>query len=140
MELKEEFKLLCNEYMRRFAKKQEIPWDKFDETNCWVANDPGTIACVNDMFFNFEDIRYDVDNNIEPDKIIDWYWKYQERAELGLIFMNYPSYCKGAPDPIPSEKLTEIQNLRKQFSEAKSKLRAAIDQYSNGNEPIEELF
>ncbi len=140
MDLKEQFKLICNEYMFRFAKKQGISWDKFDETNCWVADAPGTIACVNDCFFDFEDIRYDVDNNIEQEKIFKWYYNYIEREQLGLRYMNYPSFCKGAPDPIPAEKLAEIQELRKQVTEAKAKLFASIDQYSNGNKPIEELF
>ena len=91
-ELKLNWKEICNNYLFEFCEKHEYTY----ESDCWVANDPGTIANIGDMFVSMENIRYDIDNNIPEEKFEKWYWKSLEVYELvGEKFMNYENFCKG---------------------------------------------
>ena len=39
----------------------------------WVADHVGGVLAVNDYFFNFDDIRYAVDNKVESSVLFRWY-------------------------------------------------------------------
>ena len=94
----------------------------------WVANNPGTIICINDMFVSMEDIRFDVDNNIDIDCFDSWYWKSIDVYELtGQKYMNYPSFCIGAPDIYTEEKLKSIREAKVNVEKAKEALQFEID-------------
>jgi len=54
-----EYESICNEYIKLFEAKQEMHFDG------WISV-PGEIACFGDvLFFNFYDIKRDIDENIE---------------------------------------------------------------------------
>lgn len=108
-ELKDYWKIICNQYLKQFCKKHDF----YYEPDMWVANNPGTIINIADMFVNMDDIRYDIDNNINPELYCKWYWKSIEVYELtNKTYMNFESYCKGAPDDWPEEKLARIKELK----------------------------
>lgn len=89
------YKIICNEYVRKFAKKQGLRFEY------WIADNVGETACFNaDCSFNFSDIVYDIDTRQPKGLIIKWqnesiehYVKYKETYDYANI--NYYSYSKG---------------------------------------------
>ena len=103
MILKERYRNICNEYLQRFCVKQEFNYEPDD---AWVAGNAGDCANVGDFYFGFDEIRYDIDNDIPKGKIIEWYDYTLETSMLDLpLRINYPSFCKGAPLPYSKEKI-----------------------------------
>lgn len=123
---------LCNEYLQQFCHRHDYKY----EPDMWVANDYGTIACVNDMYVTMEVIRYDVDNCIDTDCFESWYWKGLEVYELtGNRYMNYKAYTQGAPDIYTEEKLNSIREAKKRVDVAKELLQKEIEDLTK-NETI----
>lgn len=121
----ERWRDICQEYLKLFCDKHEYSFE-----DCfWVADDYGTIACVSDMFISMEHIRYDIDNNIEETMFEKWYWKAIEIFELtGQDFMNYESFCKGAPDIWTEEKIEKLREAHMRIYEAEEALRQEIEE------------
>lgn len=121
----ERWREICQEYLKLFCDKHEYSFE-----DCfWVADDYGTIACVSDMFISMEHIRYDIDNNIEETMFEKWYWKAIEIFELtGQDFMNYESFCKGAPDIWTEEKMEKLREAHMRVYEAEEALRQEIEE------------
>ena len=129
MILKERYRNICNEYLQRFCVKQEFNYEPDD---AWVAGNAGDCANVGDFYFGFDEIRYDIDNDIPKGKIIEWYDYTLETSMLDLpLRINYPSFCKGAPLPYSKEKIEEIRTLRKQVEQADKTLKNCIDEASS---------
>ena len=119
---------LCNLYLAEFCRRHGFRYD----TDMWVSSNPGTTIEVCDMFVSMEDIRYDVDNQINPEWFQKWYWKSIEVYELTNgreSYLNYPSYCKGAPDPYTEEKMSRLRAAHKRLREAEESLKAEIDTF-----------
>ena len=122
---------LCNEYLQQFCHRHDYNY----EPDMWVANDYGTIACVNDMYVSMEVIRYDVDNCIDTDCFEAWYWKGLEVYELtGNRYMNYKAYTQGAPDIYTEEKLNSIREAKKRVDVAKELLQKEIENLKANDE------
>ena len=127
--LEKEWKILCNKYLKKFCDKHGYAY----EPDCWVSNNPGTIACVNDMFVSMEDIRYDVDNCIDIDCFEAWYWKSVDVYSLtGQKYMNYSSFCQGAPDQWTEERLNSIREAKQRVLDAQYALEQEINKYKKG--------
>ena len=114
---------ICNEYLKEFCDRHDCEYHPLD----WVGGEVGTIIEIADMFVTMDNIRYDVDNDIPTDKFFDWYWNSVEHSELGLNYMNYPSYCKGAPDPYTQEQIQSIREGQIKVRQTKEDLRKMID-------------
>lgn len=109
--LQEKWQRICNTYLQVFCKRHGYQFDPTD----WVGigeENIGTIVEVNDMYLHMDDIRYDVDNQVPIDYISRWYYKRNELHELGVNYMNFPSFCKGAPDPWTKEKIDELHQVQ----------------------------
>ena len=118
----------CNEYLEVFCTKHEYNY----EPDMWIANDPGTIAMIGDMFVSMDNIRYDVDNDVPEEYFDKWYWKNLDLHELGVEhWMNYESYCKGAPDIWTDEQMDKIRQARAKVEETKADLKKLVDEYQN---------
>ena len=108
------------------------------DEDCWVGDDPGTIAMISDMFVSMDNIRYDVDNNIPIETYEEWYWKSLEVYELTeQNYMNYESFCKGAPDIWTDERLKSIKEAKFRVEEAKKALDEEINRYKEEELPEE---
>ena len=92
MKLKTKYEKIVNEYLRIFIEKQELDID-----NCyWVSDRVGEILSVNEQYyFSFNDIRFDVDNNVKERLIFRWqdesldnYFKKKKYK------VNYENYLK----------------------------------------------
>jgi hypothetical protein len=123
--IQERWRDICQEYLKLFCDKHEYSFE-----DCfWVTDNYGTIACVSDMFISMEHIRYDIDNNIEETMFEKWYWKAIEIFELtGQDFMNYESFCKGAPDIWTEEKMEKLREAHMRVYEAEEALRQEIEE------------
>ena len=106
--LKGNWKSVCNEYLKRFCERHDYAY----EPDMWVANEPGTIIEIADMFVTMDNIRYDVDNEVPEEKFAQWYWASVDRHMLDLEDINYQSFCKGAPWRYSDEELANIQRLK----------------------------
>ena len=69
MKLKTKYEKIVEQYLTAFVEKQELDIDNCD----WVADRVGEILSVNDQhYFNFDDIRFDVDNDVKEGLIFRW--------------------------------------------------------------------
>ena len=121
--LKHTWKVICNEYLQEFCRRHGYSY----EPDMWVADNPGTIACVNDMFVSMEDIRYDIDNLIDIDCFEAWYWKSVDVYSLTKQkYMNYSSFCHGVPDPWTDERLNSVREAQKRVLEAQENFEKVL--------------
>ena len=127
--LQQQWQEVCNDYLRAFCKRHEYAYDPKD----WIgigAENIGTIVEVNDMYINMDDLRYDVDNNVPADKFAKWYDKQLELHELGIeVWLNYPNYCKGAPDEWTEERMEELRAANQRLWEMKEQLEEMCKDY-----------
>jgi len=67
--MKEEYNKAVIAYLKAFEKKQELIFEG------WVNNEIGTIAEFNhgSYYIDFQDIKFDIDNNIKVGKFFDYY-------------------------------------------------------------------
>lgn len=90
MELKTKYEKIVEQYLIAFVEKQEL-----DIENCeWVANRVGEILSVNEQYyFNFDDIRFDVDNNVKAELIFRWHDEsldnYYKKKKYKVNYENY---------------------------------------------------
>lgn len=114
---------ICNKYLKAFCVKHDYKYEPD-----WIGGDVGTIIEISDMFVNMDDIRYDVDNNIPEYKFANWYWKHLEVYELtGEYYLNYKSYCKGAPDEWTEERMNKIRENKKYIDRIKKELLSNVE-------------
>lgn len=139
-ELEEKYKKICDEYIEAFLDKHDLSINDYEYGEWWIGNEVGGLVDLDDCTFNFDDIRYDVDHDIPGDQIFKWYWNSVERYELGLKYMNYPAFCKGAPDPIPADKMKSIRESKQKIESLQRELKEKIDKYKDENIPMFNFF
>lgn len=90
-ELKKLNEFVANEYIRKFEKKHDYQFDY------WVADEVGGVASfVEQYFFNYDDIRYDINENLPKGLIYDWQEQSVEYAmKEGERTMSFKSYAMG---------------------------------------------
>ena len=71
--LNKKYQKLFNKYLKKFNKKQDTETEHNIDTE---------IINIADCFFNFYDIRYDIDNKIKPGIIFEWYWDYITHRDI----------------------------------------------------------
>lgn len=87
MTLKDGFNIIAQRYIEEFCKKHDRYFDYA------VADDMGGIICIsNEYFFNFNDIRFDIDNDCPKELIFQW---QDDCLENDPKYINYQSYFKG---------------------------------------------
>lgn len=64
-DLDQKYLKIFHKYLKKFNKKQDTETEHTIDTE---------IVNIADCFFNFYDIRYDIDHNITPGIIFEWYW------------------------------------------------------------------
>ena len=92
MTLKERYEAICEEYRELFEEKQGFSYSD------WVADEiGGVLSCNDEYFYNINDIRYDIDNDVEVGLILqaqnDFLEAYEKNKDVKHI--NYKNYVKG---------------------------------------------
>ena len=90
MKLKTKYEKIVEQYLIAFVEKQDL-----DIENCyWVADRVGEILSVNEQYyFNFDDIRFDVDNDVKDGLILKWqdesHDNYFKKKKYKINYENY---------------------------------------------------
>jgi hypothetical protein len=103
-ELQVTFNFVVEKYIQKFEKKHGYQFSD------WVSDDIGGIACfIEQYYFNFDDIRYDIDNNVKKGLIFQWQDEGVENG--GKDDINFRSYTLGLRYK-DLEKLNKISVLK----------------------------
>ena len=118
-EMKESFNLAVMKYVNYFLEKQG-----YEYIEHWIG-EPGDIAEIADRYFNFRDIKYDIDTEQPAGRIIDWDDMCLENQKFNI---NYESYCLGLRPKhvIESERKESLAKSKQDVKEAKEYLEQAI--------------
>lgn len=121
--LKQQFEEVCKAYLDAFIRRHDL------DSAAWIGQGVGEIVCANDeVFLNFDDIRYDIDNadKLRINEIWDWagYCQRLEYLECPKR-INFKSWCKGAPKPYTDKMLDELEGLHQAVIDAKKRLDEA---------------
>ena len=106
------YEVACTRYLAAFMEKYDLSCDP----EPWVGNEVGTIAEVGDYFFDFQDIKRCIDEDVEWQDLIEWYDYNIEVGILGLTTINLKSWLKGAPR-VDKMRIEEIKAMRKELEE-----------------------
>lgn len=114
--LKNRFRGVCNEYIIEFCRLYKI---ELDSDDIWVGGDAGTIACINDYFFDFNSvIKYAVDNQLcDKDDLVEWYDYTLFAQEFNQTIPNFESWSKGCPR-LSKEEQQRLIDLKHDLEEA----------------------
>lgn len=112
LELKLAYEAACTNYLAAFMEKYDLSCDP----EPWVGNEVGTIAEVGDYFFDFQDIKRCIDEDVEWQDLIEWYDYNIEVGIWGLTTINLKSWLKGAPR-VDQMRIEEIKAKRKELEE-----------------------
>jgi hypothetical protein len=100
-ELRNKLDTLLMQYVLIFADKHKMFFDY------WIADLPGTIAVFGDYFFNFDDIRLDIDTNQDELVILEWY----DATLTSKVKFNYFSWIKGYRPTEQTKKIMSDQKM-----------------------------
>jgi len=131
--LKDRFNEIAQMYADTFVRTHFSYDDGSMAYYDWVAEEPGTILCVNDdMFFGFDEIRICIDENIPYDQLLAW---YDYRLRLGLIDPSIPtpnlkSWVMGCPR-MTEDQIQELEKAHKRTLETQNELQELIEKYKH---------
>lgn len=81
--LKEQYQIVCNEYVTKFCNKQGMNFE------FWVGDIVGDVVSCSEFYFNFRDIVWDINSKQPKGKIIDWYYDSLEFPEKSISYYSY---------------------------------------------------
>lgn len=128
--LKNDFECAVHAYMMAFCTKHDYHYDPSD----WVGGEKGigTIVLVGDMYFNFDDIRYDIDTDQPKDQIVKWYDYSYELSLLGenTHNVNYEHWCMGFR-PYSPEQIEKMKHQKSKIQRMKDDLEKMAKETQN---------
>lgn len=92
MTLKEKYDSACNEYAKKFAKKQGLRF------GYWIGHDDqiGSLASFSETYyFTMENIKLDIDRDIPKGEALKWHEDSVNLHYTCQVDMNYFSYLMG---------------------------------------------
>lgn len=112
LELRLAYEAACDNYLAAFLEKYELTCDP----EPWVANEAGTIAMIGDWFFDFQDIKRSIDEDVTFHTLMEWYDYNLDARELGLNEICLKAWLMGAPRAM-KEDIDNIKARRKELEE-----------------------
>lgn len=90
-ELNKQYEFICNEWIRKFCKKQEMDFEH------WIGDEVGGIAVIGDYCFKLSDIILDLNTKQPKGLILKW---QNEDVDFNTLnkkpqHINYKSYTMG---------------------------------------------
>lgn len=86
MNTKQRFENCIMQYIEKFCKKHSLEFEG------WIGDYFGEVAYLSDLTVDMNDIRFDIDNNIDKHLYKEHYYYNLENSKT----INYRSYVKGA--------------------------------------------
>lgn len=124
-ELRLNYNEACNAYLMAFCEKHGYDYDPA----AWVANDPGGIAEIADMFVAMSDIITDIDRDIPEEeyaKYYDYCLRVGSIAGGELTVPNYDNWLRGCPR-MDEAQIERLEELQRDVRDAELRLKSGID-------------
>ena len=128
-DLKERYKDIVLDYCNTFAKRHGRTFYEEEQSTFWLQD---SVVSLDDLFIDLNDIRYDVDNNVEEGMFIKWYDKMSDCYCLDINCPNYAAFCKGAPI-ISDEELNNLKDQRLKIDDMMRDFKQQIEDINNKN-------
>lgn len=126
--LKQMYEELAEEYRKALVKKfcpDEMPLSD----SYWIGDEIGSVLELHQDFYDYDTIRYIVDNNVQYDTWEDWYQYCQYVGDFGIKTPTLKSWCEGCPR-LPQESIERLakmkQDLQDQIEEDKHFLKGGF--------------
>lgn len=127
VELKKKFIDVVNDYMYLWCTKHGYRYEK----DMWVGDEYGGVCMVGDLFVNFNDVRYDMDNDLPEEMFEAWYWYSLELSELGSsIEISLRDYSEGKR-AFSDDDLEKIRAAKKRVVESQRILEELVNRQKN---------
>lgn len=124
--LKQRYEELAEEYrkalIKQFYPNEEVPYDD----SYWVGDEIGGVLDFHQDFYDYDTIRYIVDNNIQYETWYNWYQYCQDVGDFGIKTPTLKAWCEDCPrlSQESIERLANMkQNLQDQIEEEKRLLK-----------------
>ena len=128
-ELRLNYNEACNAYLLEFCEKHGYDY----EPDVWVANDPGGIAEIADMFVAMSDIITDIDRDAPEEEYVKYYdycLRVHSIANGELKTPNYESWLRGCPR-MDEEQIKRLEELQQDIRSAEANLKVEVDRLNN---------
>lgn len=116
--IKERYENAVHEYVLAFCRKHGYHYDP-DE---WIGDNVGGIVMIADYYINFDNIRYDIDNDVPAEVFVQF---YDYTLRLAMLdeekHVNYPHYIMGFR-PYSEEQMQKMEESKRHKDEADAKL------------------
>lgn len=113
--LKQRYEELAEEYRETLVKKfypDEVPF----ADSYWVADEIGGTLDLKQDFFDYDTIRYIVDNDVQYETWENWYQYCQEVGDFGISTPNLKAWCKGCPR-LSDEQVERLVKLKQDLQD-----------------------
>ena len=107
--LRKKFEEVCNGYLLELCNMWELDAMAYGD---WIADEVGgTWAYGDNVFIDFDNIRYCVENNVSYSTYMDWLDYCVWAADFGQTVPNLKSWCKGCPrvDAATQERMSAMR-------------------------------
>lgn len=132
--IKNKWREVSDEYLKLFC--EALGFD-YDSDAYWIGDDPGTIAQIGDFFVGINEMRFFVDNAVDPELFFKWYDYSLDIHELQadynqfegytqLTDISFESFVKGAPKPY---SYTQIKKMQESLSAIRKSTEAFKEQF-----------
>lgn len=99
----------------------------------WVADDTGGICMVGDYFVNFDDARYDIDNDLPETMYFDWYEYALDVYEVDTDRkITLEAYANGYR-PYTDTQIGMVKTGKAKIRELQKELDELIDSFKKKN-------
>lgn len=127
--LKQRYEELAEEYrkalIKQFYPNEKVPYDD----SYWVADEIGSVLELRQDFYDYDTIRYIVDNNIQYETWEDWYQYCITVGDFGIKTPTLKAWCDGCPR-LPQENIERLakmkQDLQDQIEDDKQYLKGGF--------------
>lgn len=114
--LKQRYEELAEEYrkalIKQFYSDEEVPYDD----SYWVGDEIGGELELRQDFYDYDTIRYIVDNNVQYETWEDWYQYCQEVCDFGIKTPTLKAWCEGCRR-LPQESIEMLKKMRQDLQD-----------------------
>lgn len=129
VKLKADFIKAVDAYMNEWCTKHGFEYG-YDG---WVSDDTGGVCMVGDYFVNFDDARYDIDNDLPETMYFDWYEYtldvYEVDADRKITLDAYANGYR----PYNDTQIGMVKTGKAKIRELQKELDELIESFKNKN-------